>query len=223
MNGLGLSDTYFKPFDNDTLYKTMKMFPVSWSRPALGRVGLPQGINLNVCDPAGGSCAPCSGGTSGTPDPVMLNGIRNLIFIGGGVRVYNPNLVLFPTDNSVTPHWSQFFTDGFLHSMFDPFVLALDLETGKNAFRYVWPDVFKTAKTYFPDKFTGCDSSGKSCSKRIPYAMSDTLVLDLWNRKKKVQPDGKVVDDSEMGEDGYADYLYIGDVNGTFLRNEVQF
>ena len=198
LNGLGLANSVWRPFADTTTYNLLKEYPMSWSRPAMGRVGLPQGYSPNVCAPTGatGTNHTCSPPTScaGT-----VTGIRNLVFTGGGLRVTDPGITLFPST------WTSqgFYQDGFRRSLISPFFLALDIETGVNVFQYVWPDVLQATQTLFPDEFMGCDTNGLNCATRIPYSMSDPIVLDLWDRTN-----------NQIGDDGYADTIYVGDMNG---------
>jgi type IV pilus assembly protein PilY1 len=216
---MALETATWKPFNDENLYKKAKKLPMSWSRPYVGRVGLPLGLKLNPCDPhkesAGGgglgsACFPKCTGQSGDPD--SLAGVRNLAFIGGGIRVFDSNIELFPTG------WAKFYTEGFKHALVDPFLLALDLETGINAFRYVWPTIFKASKDYLPSRSVlsgtvrGCDVNGENCSIRVPYAMSDPVVLDVWDRNN-----------NQMGEDGYSDRVYVGDMNGILYGIKMNF
>ena len=131
--------------------------------------------------------------------PGTVTGIRNLVFTGGGLRVFDTGITLFPSAWS----YQGFYQDGFRRSLVSPYFLALDIETGVNVFQYVWPDVLQATQTLFPDKLMGCDTSGSNCATRIPYAMSDPIVLDIWDRAN-----------SQIGEDGYADSIYVGDMNG---------
>ncbi len=200
LNGLNLGTSVWKPFADTTTYNMLKVYPMTWSRPALGRVGLPQGYTPNVCDPTGssGTGHSCSPPSSCTTTPT-ISGIRNLVFAGGGLRVFDKGITLFPS----TWAYQGFYQDGFRRSVISPYFLALDIETGKNVLQYVWPDVLQATATLFPDKLTGCDSNGLNCAKRVPYSMSDPVVLDLWDRTN-----------NQIGDDGYADTIYIGDMNG---------
>jgi type IV pilus assembly protein PilY1 len=205
---LNLGSTVWKPFNSDPdWYNTMKVLPMTWSRPYVGRVGLAQGTSINSCDPVGAGCAPGCSGTVG--DPISLTGIRNLAIIGGGIRQSDAGFdasfnYLYQTSTS-TSGWPDFYQDGFRQAFTDPFLLALDIETGENAFRYLWPALRQNTRAFFPDQFRQCNSSGANCQVKTPYAMSDPMVLDIWDRGN-----------SRIGDDGYADYIYVADLNGVF-------
>ena len=111
--------------------------------------------------------------------------------------------VLFPQRFCRRCRGTQFYVDGFKHALNGTFLLALDIETGMNAFKYVWPAIYEVSKALFPEQKRNC--SGTDCQMTIPYAMSDPIALDLWNLR-----------DVTQGEDGYTDSIYVGDVNGTF-------
>jgi len=182
---------------------SMKRLPMTWSTPYVGRIKLPSGLGVNTCPPGvqGGVCVPKCGGGDTT-----VTGISNLAFIGGGLRVFRPETWMLPTD------WEAFYKDGFSYAIWKPFMLALDVRTGKNLFKYLWYDIDKTAGTFFPEKKRGCDSSGANCTLRVPYAMSDPTVLDLWDSTN-----------NEPGPDGYDDTIYVGDINGTIYGFKLNF
>ncbi|MGO9116405.1 MAG: hypothetical protein ACLQPD_02215 [Desulfomonilaceae bacterium] len=193
-----------------TAYSTLKTLPVSWSKPYVGRVGLPSNLTLSTCTgstPTGTEavCAPPS--TCST----TLSGVRNLAFIGGGAHVYDASL--FTAGSGLFPSsWSQFYIDGFKHSLNRTFLLALDIETGVNAFKYIWPSIYNVSRALFPEQDTVCDSNGQNCKQVVPYAMSDPIALDLWDLRNVTQ-----------GEDGYTDSIYVGDMNGVFYGLKLNF
>ena len=183
-----------------TAYSSLKILPVSWSKPYVGRVGLPRGLTLSNCPLSlqtgdEGFCAP----STCTDVNLNISGVRNLAFIGGGTHVYDPAVITaaFPST------WPQFYVDGFKHALNGTFVLALDMETGMNAFRYIWPAIYGVGRALFPEQGTNC--AGTVCQKVVPYAMSDPIALDLWDLRNVTQ-----------GEDGYTDSIYVGDLNGVF-------
>ncbi len=208
----------WEPFSaTDYAYNMVKNVPVSWSRPYVGRVGLPSGLTLSNCPLGLGTgqtqiCAPSNCSTAN----LNVSGVRNLAFVGGGAHIYDPTLIpeIFPTT------WPQFYVDGFKHSLNGTFLLALDIETGMNAFKYVWPSIYNISKTLFPVQDRGCDSNGQNCQAEVPYAMSDPLALDLWNLGT-YQGTNRV--GATQGEDGYVDSIYIGDMNGVFYGIKLNF
>jgi len=186
-------DAVWNPFIH-SLGTNMKKLPMSWSTPYVGRVKLPAGLAINDCPPGvtGGICRPKC-----VSDWSPVSGISNLAFIGGGIRAFDEDIETLPSD------WPKFYRDGFGYMLWKPFMLALDIRTGRNLFKYVWPEIDTVASTLFPEKKRGCDSSGANCTLRVPYAMSDPTVLDLWDSTANV-----------AGPDGFDDTIYVGDMNG---------
>jgi type IV pilus assembly protein PilY1 len=181
-------------------YNALKILPISWSKPYVGRVGLPSGLTLSNCPLNLGTgneglCAP----SNCNDVNLAVSGVRNLAFIGGGTHIYDSSVIT----GELLPALSQypFYVDGFKHALNGTFLLALDVETGMNAFKYIWPAIYGVSKALFPEQKTGC--AGTACQKTVPYAMSDPIALDLWDLRNVTQ-----------GEDGYADSIYVGDMNG---------
>ena len=202
------------PF-SESAYATLKKLPMSWSTPYLGRVKLP--AELDTC-PSGctvcfsGTTCPngwtdagsCTGGRRCTPNCTSgwttVAGVHNFVFIGGGIRSFDPELDIFDTFSASS---RDFYKKGFGRLLWEPFMLALDIRTGRNAFRYVWPEVAKQSRVLFPEQTRNRECTGDGCTLRVPYAMSDPLVLDLWS-DAAVAP----------GADGYDDSIYVADLNG---------
>jgi type IV pilus assembly protein PilY1 len=215
------------PFD-ETAYATLKKLPMSWSTPYLGRAKIPVEINscpsgCTVCF-AGSTCptgwtdaGTCTGGRKCTPTCssgwTTTAGIHNLAFIGGGIKNFDPDLDIF---NSFASTSRDFYKAGFGHLLWEPFLLALDIRTGKNAFRYVWPEIVKQSSVFFPQVDTDCIAG--LCSKRVPYAMSDPVVLDLWSITTQ---DG--VTTRAAGADGYVDSIYVADMDGLLYGIKLNF
>ena len=154
-----------------------------------------------------------------------LCGVRNLAFIGGGTHIIDQSLGLadISVGSQIFPGWKQFYIDGFKHALEGPFLLALDIETGVDAFKYVWPGIYNISKSLFPAQYHGgheFQSSGTNCAYTIPYAMSDPVAMDLWNV-------GTWANNSragaQTGEDGYVDSIYVGDMNGVFYGIKLNF
>ncbi len=218
--GTGAEQAIWCPF-NDSAYSGLKTLPVSWSKPYVGRVGLPKGFHMgtappgvegNICVPKAGSTK-CPGGVTRVGNaavPTYVGGVRNIAFVGGGIREFDTQI-----DNVFSSTWPPFYWEGFRHALHDPFLLALDIETGVNIFRHAWPAIFTSASAIFPEKLTECDADGKNCGKRIPYAMSDPVALDLW--------DLRASPGATTGEDGYVDSVYVGDINGVLYGIKINF
>ena len=169
-------------------YDDLKLLPVTWSRPALGRLNLGDDIALPTEDP----------NTSGQPMTASpaLTGNRHVIFVGGGFRIFDRT---FDFIDGSDP-------DGDLPTVLQrPFLLALDVATGKNLFKYVWPSVQYYVQANYPDVYFRYLTRNNDIY-GVPYAMSDPILLDYLQKKT----DGSIAADT----DGYVDHLFIGDLNG---------
>lgn len=168
-------------------YDSIKNLPMTWSQPYIGRLKIPETVGFYVGDPS-----PASGGDPSTlvtfpasgSDP--YNNMREVVFMGGGIHVYDKN---FDTTPAVDPR--------FKLALYWPFLLMMDIETGQNLFEYVWPIILNYNSANFPVRTAGTNT--------IPYAMSDVLALDVWDQEN-----------SMLGDDGFIDRVYVGDMNGYF-------
>lgn len=133
----------------------------------------------------------------GAPDPNTMfpvnliqfdsnNNNREVVFMSSGIHIYDKSFDTTPTVD-----------DRFKLALFWPDLLMLDIETGYNLFEYVWPDVLNYNATSFPNQQIGNNT--------IPYAMSDVLAVDVYDQMNNV-----------IGDDGFIDHVYVGDMNGYF-------
>jgi len=168
-------------------YEELKLLPVTWSKAALGRLNLGT-IALPTEDPN-------SSGQPVTASPALA-GDRHVVFVGGGFKVFDRTFEF--TDGSPA--------DGDLPTTLQkPFLLALDVATGKNLFRYVWPSIQHYLQSTYPDVYFRYITRNSNLY-GIPYAMSDPLVLDYLRKMSN----GSIASDT----DGYVDHLFVGDLNG---------
>lgn|GEM_PF-1760573 len=84
-----------------------------------------------------------------------------------------------------------------------PYLLAIDIEKGINIFQYLWPKILHQWSSQWPTVTSGDNT--------IPYALGDPSVLDLWDSQGAVRQDGK------------ADYVAFGDLNGNFYTLRFNF
>jgi type IV pilus assembly protein PilY1 len=213
------ADQWFMPFDVPELYEAAKTLPMSWSRPAFGRIDWPDGMTICTSDPAMGAGGVCGincdqGGTSA--DTIVGDYPRRTVaFVGVAMRLVDENI------NWWYDGYPKFFADGFRGALEHPTLLVLDIELGVNLFRYVWPEIMFAARDHpndanainlIPVKKRRCDADGQDCETTIPYALSDCLALDVWDGVNDVP-----------GVDSFTDRVYVGDMNGLFYEVNINF
>lgn len=172
----------FVPFRE--AYESIKILPLSWSQPYLGRIKVPTTVQFYVGDPS-----PIDPVNGGEPSQLLQfdgdNNLRAVVFMGGGLHIFDKE---FDTTPSVDSR--------FKLAAFWPFLLMMDIETGYNLFEYVWPIVVNQASANFPLETSG--------SNVIPYAMSDPLALDVWNQELDIVGDDGLIDRVYVGDlNGY--------------------
>lgn len=159
----------------------IKLLPMSWSQPYLGRIHIPESVKFYYGDP---------NATTKLPENLIQfaagENNREVVFMGGGIHIYDKSFTTSPA-----------IDDRFKLALFWPNLMMIDIETGYNLFEYVWPVILNYNVTTFPNQTVGTNT--------IPYAMSDVLALDLWDQVNEV-----------MGDDGFIDRVYVGDMNGYF-------
>ncbi len=176
-------------------YEELKKLPLAWSKPQVGRIKLPSNVEFFTKLPnsyVSGSFSPSSSEFFNAGG----NSKRHVAFMGGGFRIFDKSLTL----GSVT------IADGdndLLDLLRKPNLLAIDIETGENLFRYSWPYINSYATDTLGDALFPIHTKGGAYD--IPYAFADPSVQDLW-----------VVDNgvTEVGADGYVDHIYVGDLTG---------
>ena len=180
----GLPNTFNQsnPYLDKSIYDQVKGLSVTWSQPYIGRLNIPD----SVCFYAARPIAPLeSGSPSSSVNCLDKNDLSEwFAFIGGGIRVF---------DLSELP---ATLSDDEKRATIKPFFMILDVETGTNIFQYLWPLLRPLAESNWIDKTVG--------GNYIPYAMSDPLVLDIWD------------ENGDIDKDGYMDHIYVGDLNGQF-------
>ncbi|MEW6348049.1 MAG: hypothetical protein AB1646_03250 [Thermodesulfobacteriota bacterium] len=172
-------------------YDELKHWPMTWSRPYVGRLDLPASIKFHYGDPVTGSF-------SSTPY-FPKKEKRHLMFAGGGFRMFDTSLT-FSNGSAVSSE--------LLSIVKQPRLVAIDVETGVDLFRYIWPWIYEVGGTnLFP---TLSRTATGYPSREVPYAMSDPLVLDLLSG-------------SASGPDGMSDHIYVGDLGGNFYSIKFNF
>lgn len=168
-------------------YETLKNLSLSWSQPYMGRIKIPSDIKFYVGDPSPNNLT-----TGGAPSNYLQfdtnDTNRTVVFMGSGIHYFDDTL---GGDTSIK----------YKDWLWKPYLLMIDVETGMNLFEYVWPTVYYDYATtlFTPQKFTS------NSAWNVPYLMSDPLVLDVWD-----------VANDQLGDDGFIDRVYVGDMNGNF-------
>ncbi|MBI5251927.1 MAG: hypothetical protein HY912_20740 [Desulfomonile tiedjei] len=175
------SATYkaYVPFKD--AYESIKALPMAWSQPYLGRIHVPTSVKFYVGEPDSDTHLPTT-----TVKWDTNNNNRSVVFIGGGIHIYDRTFDTTPTVD-----------DRFKMALFWPNLLMLDIETGYNLFEYIWPIILNHNVKTFTNRQMG--------SNTIPFAMSDVLALDVWDQTNHV-----------LSDDGFIDRVYVGDLNGYF-------
>ncbi len=192
------------------MYDSICDFPMSWTQPALGRLNLPD-VKYYVGSPSAtgdvtSSAAYDSFGTA-VPNDDLHN--RHVVFVGGGLRLFDKSLN--PPAKPATYTTAQW--DAFLLDLLNPSFLVLDIETGHNLFKYIWPSVVAKGNdtaSFNPVVWPEVDRTvtiGHTTTTvtTVPYAMDDPVAIDIWNPLT-----------GQPSDDGFTDRVYIGDVNGLF-------
>ncbi len=183
------SNTFELPPNFIARYAELKLLPLSWARPYVGRLNLPEGVKFYTGDPAAG----------GSPQGIFPStGKRHVAFVGGSFMVYDETLS---------------FSSGFSLSSDDlkllrqPHFLALDIETGENLFKYVWVGLLKRftkVAGLYDDTVTPRKNPKTGATiTRMPQALSTPMAFDL-------------LDGADRGRDGFVDHIYVGDMSGYF-------
>jgi type IV pilus assembly protein PilY1 len=227
------SDTYCKDaslgtaylFTDSATYEQLKLLPVAWSRPSVGRLRIPVGVNVYKLPTSTTTGLTVPGGLTswsstdwGDVTPWPQNNYhqpRHVAFIGGGVRIFQDDSTI-KKDPTVTVTTEQ-LSAAYRFDLFRPDFMAIDIETGTNLLTYYWPKIqdqtgFRNMSGTGADKFYKLFPVVKSGSNYLPYAMSDPLALDLKNS-----------DNHAVGDDGYVDTVYIGDLLGNFYGIKFNF
>ena len=192
------------------MYDEVKNLPTSWSRPSVGRLNLPNSTTVKFY-----TGDPDSDGnpTGNFLESVSTGRVRHLAFIGGGFRVYDQQLGTI--------------ADADLELLRNPYFMAIDMETGKNLFKYVWPYI-RTILPSGSDNPFPAEIRGPNSEYRIPYAMSDPVVLDVMDVEGMTQTQVQNCESGgseckATGSDGFVDRVYVGDVNGSLYGCKFNF
>jgi Tfp pilus tip-associated adhesin PilY1 len=186
------SSKWYQPFE--VAYDSMSNFPMSWTQPALGRLNLPD-VKYYVGAPNSSGAVTdtetLSFSTTDTDDKKM----RHVVFAGGGIHLFDASFTTSPTLPAAytDAQWSAFKA-----ALFKPSLIVLDIATGKNLFKYIWPTVVNTGGTTV---FPTIDRDGTD----IPYSMCDAVAIDVWDPAT-----------GSISDDGFTDRVYMGDITGRF-------
>ena len=189
---------YELPASFSTHYEDLKLLPLSWARPYVGRLDLPDSSIMGFFTGDPGS----SGSATGR---FPLEGRRHVAFAGGAFRVFDETLE-FNSGYSIPSH--------LMALLRQPHFLALDIETGENLFKYVWVDLLERfsdiEEMYDDDAEERKHPSSGTPFTHIPQALGSPMAYDL-------------LDGEERGRDGFVDHIYLGDMNGYFYGMKFNF
>ncbi len=215
-------------FTDSTTYEKLKVLPVAWSRPAVGRLRIPTAVDVyklptsttvGVAVPGGltaWSATDWDDKSSWTSIPANsgYHQPRHVAFVGGSVRIFQDDTSILK-DPSVTATIDP-LSAAYRFDLFRPEFLAIDIETGTNLLTYYWPKIqdqtaFQNLNTTV-DRFYKLFPVIKSGANYIPYTMADPLAVDVLNS-----------DSHSVGDDGYVDTVYVGDLLGNFYGLKFNF
>lgn len=202
-----------RPYADAELYQRIRDLPLTWSEPVVGRLTIPSDVSFNVWHPDyTQNTAETAQQPAWTKETVSYPNdatrYRHVAFMGGGFRIFKePNwdgFALYPSpDNPETRK-----------GLFKPNLVAIDVETGYNLLQETWPLMVK----YAPSNAWSNDPSEllwdlyTVSGNTIPYAISHPIAIDAWNQA-----------DNTLGEDGFVDRLYFGDLFGHFYALKIGF
>ncbi|MBD3398696.1 hypothetical protein GF413_06545, partial [Candidatus Micrarchaeota archaeon] len=188
-----------KPMDMINNYDTLRSLPMSWTEPFVGRIKIPGTDTGNIpfhTGEAPETAEPVATTiTSSTEFEPFHHSItsqyaphkRHVAFIGARFQIYDEELNANPVSITDT-HTNKLLKQ--------PTMLALDVETGENLFKYIWPFVYG-----------GLDSTPFDPAVRNgfipPCAFADPSAVDVWNTES-----------GSEGDDGYVDHIFAGDMCG---------
>lgn len=198
----GSSPTWSYSMPYRTYYEDIKTLPISWNPPYVGRMAFGNSTSKPTFwvgdPPATGNPAEFNFNYIGTDADYR----RHVMFAGGTARVFDPSEVDAPLSETVKTY------------LFEPHLLALEIGTGENLFKYLWPGIAATLRCpQFPDAtYPNClfppqwvKSGGTT--RLVPYALGDQVCFDIFTE-----------DGEELRGDGFIDHVFFGDLNGQFYR-----
>lgn len=149
------------PFVTSTIYDAAKAMPNTYSQASIGNVRMPSGVTFTTAADTYGPLRPITSATTPSTQTLNASDLSGwCVFMGGGIRVYNPG------------DWPSGLTTAQKQALMKPYFLMIDLEKGVNLFQYLWPtlQVGTTATTNWPNKTSG--------SNYIPYSITGVAALD---------------------------------------------
>jgi hypothetical protein len=172
-------------------YEEIKTLPTSWSVPYVGRLNLSSSIAFPTY-----TLAPSDPDPTGAISPTSSSASdRWFAFVGGGYRVYDSSYFIANDVPEID-----------LTPLQKPNLVAIDIETGNNIFQYLWPRIQAASafSSMWPSTAEAVGATGRS----IPYAMANTVALDLWAGVNSGKP--------IFSSDGAVDHIFVGDLSGLF-------
>ncbi|GEM_PF-1561085 len=179
-------------------YDDISTMPMTWTRPQVGRLRLPSdsGSKFYVGDPPGEQ----KPWATAKADIQLFSddGKRHVAFVGGGFRIFRKTVDYGGADD---------LGSDMLNLLRRPHLFAIDMETGENLFRYVWPWIHLLLQDEFgadwPIQNRPKGASEENTVFKVPCTLATPLLADLWNDDFNV-----------FGNDGFVDHIYVGDMCG---------
>jgi Tfp pilus tip-associated adhesin PilY1 len=206
----------------DDVYLKLKTLPLTWSAAAVGRVKFPDSTEDGAfkfwlySDPA--ENMPSYVFTEPAEPNLETKqftgtdseNLRHIAFIGSGFRIFDTDILdsVIQPDNTTTRN-----------ALMKPYVMAIDVETGKNYFQLLWPLIVKARTSgeklpegRLPHLLDGADYKVWSTDRNTPWALATPTVIDVWDDAK-----------NRFGEDAFVDHMYVGDLRGFMYKIRFDF
>jgi type IV pilus assembly protein PilY1 len=215
-------------FTDSTTYEKLKVLPVAWSRPAVGRLRIPTAVDVYKLPTSTTAGLTVPTGLTNwvatdwddksswtiNPDNSGYHQPRHVAFIGGAVRIFQDDTSILK-DPSLTATTDP-LSAAYRFDLFRPEFMAIDIETGTNLLTYYWPKIqdqtaFRNLNSTV-DRFYELFPVIKYGANYIPYSMADPLAVDVRRS-----------DAHSVGDDGYVDAVYVGDLLGNFYGLKFNF
>lgn len=199
-NSTAGTEAYAMPFLDKSVYDQVRTVPVSWTVPYVGYMDVNNAsFNVNEFKKTDAQYVPRPVRPLESGSPVKNEKPLSSSDLSGWFAFMGATPRVF-RPNSDLPNT---LSSAQKNAVLKPHLLAIDIEKGVNIFQYLWPKILHQWSSQWPTVTSGDNT--------VPYALGDPLVLDLWDDMGAVRDDGK------------ADYVAFGDMNGNFYTLKFNF